>query len=72
MNDGLGNTIEDAQFFPDLPTLLAECADRLRRLLDLDRRLIAALHKVGNRSWHALVVGSGKAPHRRTAQGGQE
>ena len=50
VNDGLGNTIEDAQFFPDLPTLLAECADRLRRLLDLDRRLIAALHKVGKRS----------------------
>eukprot|EP00891_Asterochloris_glomerata_P003644 jgi/Astpho2/3644/fgenesh1_pg.00059_%23_6_t len=50
VNDGLGNTIEDAQFFPDLPTLLAECADRLRRLLDLDRRLIAALHKVDEES----------------------
>ena len=43
--DGLGNTIDDAEFFPDLPGLVNGVADRLTRLMDLDRRLISALHK---------------------------
>ncbi|KAA6428968.1 MAG: hypothetical protein FRX49_01078 [Trebouxia sp. A1-2] len=44
--DGLGNTIDDAEFFPDLPGLVHGVADRLTRLMDLDKRLISALHKV--------------------------
>ncbi|DBA93849.1 hypothetical protein WJX82_009274 [Trebouxia sp. C0006] len=44
--DGLGNTIDDAEFFPDLPGLVNGVADRLTRLMDLDKRLISALHKV--------------------------
>ena len=43
--DGLGNTIDDAEFFPDLPGLVNGVADRLTRLMDLDKRLISALHK---------------------------
>ena len=46
--DGLGNNIEDAEFFPDLPGLVREVADRLTRLMDLDRRLISALHKASH------------------------
>jgi len=42
----LGNTIDDAEFFPDLPGLVNGVADRLTRLMDLDKRLISALHKV--------------------------
>ena len=44
--DGMGNTIDDAEFFPDLHGLVSAVADRLTRLMDLDRRLISALHKV--------------------------
>ncbi len=44
--DGMGNTIDDAEFFPDLPGLVNGVADRLSRLMDLDKRLISALHKV--------------------------
>ena len=43
--DGLGNTIDDAEFFPDLPGFVNGVADRLTRLMDLDKRLISALHK---------------------------
>lgn len=43
--DGLGNTIDDAEFFPDLPGLVNGVADRLTRLMTLDKRLISALHK---------------------------
>lgn len=43
--DGLGNTINDAEFFPDLPGLVNGVADRLTRLINLDKRLISALHK---------------------------
>ena len=46
--DGLGNNIEDAEFFPDLPGLVREVADRLTRLMDLDRHLISALHKASH------------------------
>lgn len=42
---GLGNTIDDAEFFPDLPGLVNGVADRLTRLMYLDKRLISALHK---------------------------
>lgn len=44
--DGMGNTIDDAEFFPDMHGLVSAVADRLTRLMDLDRRLISALHKV--------------------------
>lgn len=42
----MGNTIDDAEFFPDLHGLVSAVADRLTRLMELDRRLISALHKV--------------------------
>ena len=51
--DGLGNTIDDAEFFPDLPGLVHGVADRLTRLMDLDKRLISALHKACTACPHA-------------------
>ena len=52
----MGNTIDDAEFFPDLPGLVNGVADRLTRLMDLDKRLISALHKV-HPVYHVVTVG---------------
>ena len=51
----MGNTIDDAEFFPDLPGLVKGVADRLTRLMDLDKRLISALHKV-NPVYHVAML----------------
>ncbi|KAK9808645.1 hypothetical protein WJX72_001158 [[Myrmecia] bisecta] len=38
-DDGQGNTIDDADFFPDLPGVLKDVADRLNRLLALEQQM---------------------------------
>lgn len=41
--DGQGNTIEDEAFFPELPRLVKDVAERLSRLVAIEARLVAAM-----------------------------